>query len=85
MANISFKKLVSVMQREFPGRVTVVPSYERLKSMLDCGDARVWDLAETLTLARAVREHGTPGQQRRLREEITASRWSTEIMRTEEQ
>jgi hypothetical protein len=60
------------------GRVTVV-SYDGLKFALDCG-IDVWDYAETYTLQAVIRDHGTPAQKQRLKEELIAGRWSTEIM-----
>jgi hypothetical protein len=39
----------------------------------------VWDYAETMTLGAVIRDHGTPAQKQRLKEEIIGGRWSTEI------
>jgi aryl-alcohol dehydrogenase-like predicted oxidoreductase len=58
--------------------MTVV-SYDGLKFALDCG-IDVWDFAETYTLQAVIRDHGTPAQKQRLKEELIAGRWSTEIM-----
>ena len=63
-----------------PGRVTTV-SYDGLLFALQCG-IDVWDYAEMYMLQAVIRDHGTDAQKQRLKEEILAGRWSTEIMRT---
>lgn len=83
MPKIPFDMLVAEIRKI--AHVTVVSSYARLKAALDRGDDRVWDFAETLTLAAVVEHHGSLKQHERLREEIMASRLCTELMRTEEQ
>ena len=40
----------------------------------------VWDFAEMYTLQAVIRNHGTSAQKQRLKEEILAGRWCTEIM-----
>jgi hypothetical protein len=72
-------KTCSELRRIAPaGSVTIV-SYDGLKFFLDCG-IDVWDYAETYSLQAVIRDHGTPAQRQRLREEIHASRWSTELL-----
>jgi hypothetical protein len=78
---VTFEELVAEIRKDAPGRVTVV-SYAGLKFALDCG-IDVWDYAETLTLQRLIADVGTPAQKQRLKEELTAGRWSTEIMLAE--
>ena len=75
---MTFEDAVTEIRKEAPGRVTVV-SYEGLKFAMDCG-IDVWDYAETLTLQKLIADVGTPAQKQRLKEEIIAGRWSTEIM-----
>lgn len=70
---MTFDELVAEMRKDAPGRVTVV-SYSGLKFALDCG-IDVWDYAETYTLQAVIRDHGTPAQKQRLKEEIIAGRW----------
>jgi hypothetical protein len=82
MTKIPFDELVAELRKIAPGRVTVV-SYAGLKSMLDTG-IDVWDFAQTLTLQNLIAREGTEAQKVRLREEILASRWCTEIMRGED-
>lgn len=74
---VPFEELVAEIRNAAPGRVTVV-SREGLKFALDCG-IDVWDFAETYTLQAVIRDHGTPAQKQRLKEEILAGRWATEI------
>ena len=74
---IPFEEVVEQLRREFPGQVEVV-SYEGLKFAVQCG-IDVWDYAETLSLQRVIAEIGTPAQKQRLKEELIASRWTTEI------
>jgi hypothetical protein len=69
---------IQELRKDFPGQVTTV-SYDGLKFALECG-IDVWDYAETLSLQTLIADIGTPAQQQRLREEIIASRWSTELM-----
>jgi hypothetical protein len=79
---VTFEELVAEIRKDMPGRVTVV-SYDGLKFALDCG-IEVWDFAETITLQAVIRDHGTPAQKQRLKEEIIAGRWATEIAWAEE-
>jgi hypothetical protein len=60
-----------------PGRVTVV-TYEGLQFALACG-FDVWEYAESYALQAVIRDHGTPAQKQRLKEELIASRWATAI------
>jgi hypothetical protein len=69
---------IQEFRKDFPGQVTTV-SYNGLKFALDCG-IDVWDHAETYSLQAVIGDYGKPAQQQRLREEIHASRWSTELM-----
>lgn len=69
------------IRKDAPGRVTAV-SYDGLKFALDCG-IDVWDYAETYALQNLIADVGTPAQKQRLREEILAGRWATEIMLAE--
>ena len=78
---VTFEELVAEIRKDAPGRVTVV-SYDGLKFALDCG-IDVWDYAETMTLQAVIRDHGTPAQKQRLKEELIAGRWATEIMLAE--
>jgi hypothetical protein len=78
---VTFEELVAEIRKDAPGRVTVV-SYDGLKFALDCG-IDVCDFAETYALQAIIRDHGTPAQKQRLKEEILAGRWSTEIMLAE--
>jgi hypothetical protein len=80
---MTFDDVVKELRKDAPGRVTVV-SYDGLKFALDCG-IDVWDYAETYTLQAVIRDHGTPAQKQRLKEEIIAGRWATEIMRAEKE
>jgi hypothetical protein len=75
---IPFGKVVEEARKVAgPGRVTVV-SYNGLKFALEAG-IDVWEFAETLTLQAVIRDHGTPEQKQRLKEEIIARRWASEI------
>ncbi len=82
MRKIPFPELVAELHKI--ARVTVVPSYAELRAALVRGDTNVWEFSETLTLAAVVKDWGTEKQRQRLREEILASRWCTEIMRDED-
>jgi hypothetical protein len=76
---MTFDELVAKMRKEFPGRVTTV-SYAGLKFALECGIDIISDYAEMYTCQAVIRDCGTPAQKQRLKEELIASRWSTEIM-----
>lgn len=82
MRKIPFPELVAELRKI--ARVTVVPSYFELRAALARDDTNVWEFSETLTLAAVVKDWGTEKQRQRLREEILASRWCTEIMRGED-
>jgi hypothetical protein len=75
---IPFDELVSELKKTAPGRVRIA-NYDALKLALTLGEDDIWDFAETYTLQAVVRDHGTLEQQQRLREEIIAGRWATEI------
>ena len=80
---VTFEKLVSEIRADAPGRVTEV-SYSGLLLALQIG-IDVWDYAETYSLQAVIRDHGTPEQKQRLKEEIIAGRWATEINLAERQ
>lgn len=82
MRRVPFDVLVAELGQI--ARITVVSSYGELKTALVRGDTNVWEFSETLTLAAVVEDCGTEKQRQRLREEILASRWCTEIMRDED-
>jgi hypothetical protein len=75
--NLTFDELVADIRKAAPGRVTVV-TYAGLKFALECG-IDVWEFAETYTLQAVIRDHGTPKQKQRLKEELLAGRWATAI------
>jgi len=74
---VSFDDLVSSLRQENPGRVTVI-SYAGMKFALAAG-IDVWDYAETYSLQGVIRDYGTSAQQQRLKEELIASRWASEL------
>jgi len=78
---VPFEELVAELSAVAPGRVRVA-NYAELKVAFEAGVADVWDFAEMYTFQRLIAECGTPAQKQRLKEEILAGRWSTEIMRT---
>jgi hypothetical protein len=79
---MNFDDAVKEMRSVAPGRVTVV-TYEGLRFALACG-LGVWDYAESYALQAVIRDHGTPKQKQRLREELIARRWSEEIALAEQ-
>jgi hypothetical protein len=79
---VPFDELVAELRRVAPGQVTTV-SYSGLKFLLECGIDIISDYAAMYTCQAVIRDYGTPAQKRRLKEELIASRWSTEIARAE--
>jgi hypothetical protein len=75
---VNFDEATKELRTVAPGRVTVV-SYSGLKFALDCGIDIISDYAEMYTLQAVIRDHGTDAQKQRLKEEILAGRWPTEI------
>ena len=74
---MNFDDAVKELRAVAPGRVTMV-TREGLQFALACG-LGVWDYAECYALQRLIEEEGTPEQKQRLKEELIASRWATEI------
>ena len=74
---IPFDDLVSTLRKDAPGRVTVL-TYEGLKFALECG-IDCWEYWDSITFQAVIRDHGTPEQKQRLKEEIIASTWGSEI------
>jgi len=79
---VPFDELVAELRKVAPGQVTTV-SYSGLKFLLECGIDIISDYAEMYTCQAVIRDCGNPAQKQRLKEELIASRWSTEIMRAE--
>lgn len=72
---VSFEELVKLLQKENPGRVTVV-SYADFQFLRDCGVEIDFDLyAGSMMFQQFIHEQGTAEEQQRLRDRKVGYPW----------
>jgi hypothetical protein len=70
---------VAELRKCAPAGALTVVSYDGLRFARECG-IDIWDYAETLSLQTLIADIGTPEEKQRLKEELMASRWCSELM-----